>query len=61
MVYDGQTVGVAMPVSLQFDSAVTSARYRRAIEGRHGDDLSAHSGVVGWLGDRQLMWRPKSF
>ena len=31
IVYDGQTVGVAMPVSIQFDSEVTEASYRKAI------------------------------
>ncbi|WP_201467173.1 Ig-like domain-containing protein [Janibacter melonis] len=62
MVYDGQTVGVAMPVSLQFDSAVTSARYRRAIEKAVTVTTSPRTqGSWGWLDDRQLMWRPKSF
>ncbi|MFJ6131539.1 L,D-transpeptidase [Janibacter terrae] len=62
VVYDGQTVGVAMPVSLQFDSVVTDARYRRAIE----QAVSVRTepvteGSWGWLDNRQLMWRPKDF
>lgn len=62
VVYDGQTVGVAMPVSIQFDSAVTDNRYRRAIERAVSVTTSpVTEGSWGWLDDRQLMWRPKDF
>ena len=62
IVYSGQTVGVGMPVSIQFDSAVTDAAYRRAIEQAVSVETQpATEGSWGWLDNRQLMWRPKEF
>lgn len=62
MVYDGETVGVAMPVSLQFDSEVTTKKYRQAIERAVTVTTSPRTeGSWGWLDNRQLMWRPKTF
>lgn len=62
VVYDGQTVGVGMPVSLQFDSQVTDEKYRRAIEKAVSVRTSPQTdGAWGWLDNRQLMWRPKEF
>lgn len=62
IVYDGHTVGVGMPVSIQFDSAVTDEKYRRAIEEAVSvDTVPKTEGSWGWLDDRQLMWRPKDF
>lgn len=62
MVYDGQTVGVAMPVSLQFDSEVTTRSFRQQIERAVTVTTSPKTeGSWGWLDDRQLMWRPKTF
>lgn len=62
IVYDGQTVGVAMPVSIQFDTSVTDASYREAIEEAVSVQTTPQvEGAWGWLDDRQLMWRPKEF
>ncbi|WP_433955952.1 Ig-like domain-containing protein [Janibacter indicus] len=62
IVYDGQTVGVAMPVSIQFDSEVTEASYRKAIEEAVSVKTTPQvEGSWGWLDNRQLMWRPKDF
>lgn len=62
VVYDGQTVGVGMPVSLQFDSPVTDAAYRKAIEEAVSVETTPRTeGSWGWLDERQLMWRPKDF
>lgn len=62
IVYDDQTVGVGMPVSIQFDSEVTDPEYRKSIE----EAVSVRTtpqveGSWGWLDHRQLMWRPKDF
>ncbi len=62
VVYDGQTVGVGMPVSIQFDSPVTDEKYRKAIEEAVSVKTTPKvDGSWGWLDDRQLMWRPKEF
>lgn len=62
VVYDGQTVGVGMPVSIQFDSPVTDAKYRKAIEEAVSVKTTPKTdGSWGWLDDRQLMWRPSEF
>ena len=62
IVYDGQTVGVGMPVSIQFDTPVTDEKYRKAIEKAVSVKTTPKvEGSWGWLDDRQLMWRPKEF
>lgn len=62
LVHDEQTVGVAMPVSIQFDSPVTDPAYRRAVEQAVSVTTTpATEGSWGWLDDRQLMWRPEDF
>lgn len=62
VVYDGQTVGIGMPVSLQFDSEVTNETYREAIERAVSvTTVPEVEGSWGWLDHRQLMWRPKDF
>lgn len=62
IVYDGQTVGVGMPVSIQFDSEVTDPKYRKAIEKAVSVKTTPRTeGSWGWLDNRQLMWRPKEF
>ena len=62
IVYNGQTVGVGMPVSIQFDTAVTDESYRRAIEEAVSVTTSPQTvGSWGWLDNRQLMWRPAEF
>lgn len=62
IVYNQQTVGVAMPASIQFDSVVTDAAYRKKIE--QAVSVTTSPKVEGswcWLDNRQLMWRPKEF
>jgi lipoprotein-anchoring transpeptidase ErfK/SrfK len=62
VVYDGQTVGVGMPVSIQFDSAVTTPEFRVEVEKQVKVSSSpVQEGAWGWLDDRQLMWRPKTY
>jgi lipoprotein-anchoring transpeptidase ErfK/SrfK len=56
---DGQTVGVAMPISITFDGPVTD---RAAVERR----VSVHTslpteGSFHWMSDEQLNWRPKEY
>ncbi|MFV0463742.1 MAG: Ig-like domain-containing protein [Nostocoides sp.] len=60
--YAGMTVGVGMPVIVQFDSAVTDKAYRAEVE--KNIDLTVtpeQPGSWGWLDNRQLMWRPKEY
>lgn len=62
VVYDEQTVGVGMPVSIQFDSEVTDEAYRKEIEEAVTVKTTPSTeGSWGWLDNRQLMWRPKEF
>jgi len=62
ILYAGQTVGVGMPVSIQFDSAVTSKAMRAEVEKRVTVTTSPkQAGAWGWLDDRQLMWRPVNY
>jgi lipoprotein-anchoring transpeptidase ErfK/SrfK len=58
----GATVGVGMPVSIQFDSAVTTAKLRGEIEKLVKVTTSPkQAGAWGWLDNRQLMWRPAKY
>jgi lipoprotein-anchoring transpeptidase ErfK/SrfK len=58
----GGTVGVGMPVGIQFTSAVTTRARRAEVERRVTVTVvPAQPGAWGWLDNRQLMWRPKSF
>lgn len=60
--YDGSTVGVGMPVAIQFDSAVTTPEYRAEVERAVSVTTTPKTqGSWGWLDNRQLMWRPKAF
>jgi lipoprotein-anchoring transpeptidase ErfK/SrfK len=62
LVYDGQTVGVGMPISIQFDSAVQTKAMRAEVQGLVTvTSVPAQDGSWGWLDNRQLMWRPKTF
>jgi lipoprotein-anchoring transpeptidase ErfK/SrfK len=62
ILYAGQTVGVGMPVSIQFDSAVTSKAMRAEVEKRVSVTTTPkQAGSWGWLDDRQLMWRPVTY
>ena len=55
------TVGVGMPVAIQFDTAVQTKEMRPGRETRHRHHRARRRGQLGWLDNRQLMWRPKDF
>jgi lipoprotein-anchoring transpeptidase ErfK/SrfK len=58
----GGTVGVGMPVSVQFDSDVVTKAERAAVQRRVKiTTIPVQQGAWGWLDNRQLMWRPKSY
>lgn len=60
--YSGSTVGVGMPVSIQFDSQVTSKAMRAQVQKLVSvKTVPAQEGSWGWLDNRQLMWRPKKY
>jgi lipoprotein-anchoring transpeptidase ErfK/SrfK len=62
IVYNGMTVGIGMPVSIQFDSAVTKPEYRAQVEKLVSvTTVPQTEGAWGWLDNRQLMWRPKNY
>jgi lipoprotein-anchoring transpeptidase ErfK/SrfK len=61
LIPSGGTVGVGMPVIVQFDSAVTTRSRRADVERRvRVRTAPAQRGAWGWLDNRQLMWRPRS-
>jgi lipoprotein-anchoring transpeptidase ErfK/SrfK len=56
---DGDTVGVAMPVSIYFSRPVTD---RAAVEQRLSVEPSVPTeGSFHWISDEQVNWRPKDF
>ncbi|WP_189303472.1 L,D-transpeptidase [Streptomyces albospinus] len=56
---DGSTVGVGMPVSINFDKPVKN---RHAVQSAIGVAASSNQQVVGhWFGDRRLDFRPKDY
>jgi lipoprotein-anchoring transpeptidase ErfK/SrfK len=58
----GMSVGVGMPVSIQFDSAVTTEKMRAEVERRVSVTTEPkQAGAWGWLDNRQLMWRPAKY
>lgn len=60
--YTGMTVGVGMPVAIQFDSQVTTKAFRAAVEKAVSiTTVPKQAGSWGWLDNRQLMWRPTSY
>jgi lipoprotein-anchoring transpeptidase ErfK/SrfK len=62
ILYSGETVGIGMPASIQFDSAVTTPAQRAAVEKHVSVTTSPKvDGHWGWLDNRQLMWRPKTY
>ncbi|MFL6114008.1 MAG: Ig-like domain-containing protein, partial [Catenulispora sp.] len=59
---NGGTVGVGMPVVVQFDSPVATKAMRAEVEKRVKVTTSPQqAGAWGWLDNRQLMWRPAAF
>jgi len=58
----GETVGVGMPASIQFDTPVTTAKERAEVEKLVKVTTSPkQTGAWGWLDNRQLMWRPATY
>ena len=58
----GGTVGVGMPVIIQFDTAVDTKARRAEVEKRvNVTTVPDQMGSWGWLDDRQLMWRPENY
>jgi len=58
----GMTVGVGMPVSIQFDSPVTTKKMRADVERLVSVTTAPKQrGAWGWLDSRQLMWRPADY
>ena len=56
---DGDTVGVAMPISIYFDKPVAN---RAAIESRLSVEPSVPTeGSFHWMSDEQVNWRPKDY
>jgi lipoprotein-anchoring transpeptidase ErfK/SrfK len=56
---DGQTVGVAMPISITFSRSVTD---RAAVERRVAVTPSVPTeGSFHWMSDKQLNWRPRDY
>ena len=56
---DGETVGVGMPVIVQFDVPVTD---RKNIEKHLSVETSPRQqGSWAWLSDNEVHWRPKSY
>jgi lipoprotein-anchoring transpeptidase ErfK/SrfK len=55
-------VGVGMPVIVQFDSVVSTKAQRAEVEKRMRLKIvPSQAGAWGWLDNRQLMWRPRTF
>lgn len=62
ILYAGETVGIGMPATIQFDSAVTTPAQRAQVEKLvKVTTVPKVEGHWGWLDNRQLMWRPKTY
>lgn len=62
LIPSGGVVGVGMPAIVQFDSAVTTKALRAEVEKRvKVTTVPAQRGAWGWLDNRQLMWRPRTY
>ncbi|WP_270889098.1 L,D-transpeptidase [Pedococcus sp. 5OH_020] len=58
----GETVGIGMPASIQFDSPVATKEERAQVEKLVSVITSPkQQGAWGWLDNRQLMWRPVGY
>lgn len=59
---DGGTVGVGMPATVVFDSAVSTPAQRAAVQKLVSITTTPQQeGAWGWSTPTQLMWRPKDF
>ncbi|MEP7035970.1 MAG: Ig-like domain-containing protein [Actinomycetota bacterium] len=62
LIPNGGTVGVGMPVIVQFGSGVVTKAQRAEVEKRvKVTTVPSQPGAWGWLDNRQLMWRPKDY
>lgn len=62
MTPSGGTYGVGMPAGIVFDSAVTTRAQRAAVQRAVSITTAPkQTGSWGWIGDRQLMWRPRTY
>jgi lipoprotein-anchoring transpeptidase ErfK/SrfK len=62
LIPNGGSVGVGMPVIVQFGSGVVTKVQRAAVEKRvKVTTVPKQQGAWGWLDNRQLMWRPKDY
>lgn len=59
---DKETVGVGMPVTVTFDSAVKTPAMKAAVEKRLSIKTEPQQvGSWGWTSDNQVAWRPADF
>lgn len=62
LIPNGGTVGVGMPVIVQFGSGVITKAQRAEVEKRvKVTSVPKQAGAWGWLDNRQLMWRPSVY
>ncbi|MEO6144397.1 MAG: Ig-like domain-containing protein [Dermatophilaceae bacterium] len=62
LIPNGGTVGVGMPVIVQFGSGVITKAQRAEVEKRvKVTSIPKQDGAWGWLDNRQLMWRPSVY
>jgi len=62
LIPNGGTVGVGMPVIVQFGSGVVTKAQRAEVEKRvKVTSVPKQAGAWGWLDNRQLMWRPRDY
>ena len=62
LIPNGGTVGVGMPVIVQFGSSVITKAQRAEVEKRvKVTSVPNQAGAWGWLDNHQLMWRPKVY
>jgi lipoprotein-anchoring transpeptidase ErfK/SrfK len=62
LIPNGGSVGVGMPVIVQFHTNVDTKAQRAAIEKRvKVTTVPAQQGAWGWLDAQRLMWRPKDY
>ncbi len=62
ILYTGQTVGIGMPVTIQFVTPVETKAERAEVEKHIKLSMTpVQTGSWGWLDSRQLMWRPKTY
>ncbi len=62
LIPNGGTVGIGMPVIVQFGSGVVTKAQRAEVEKRvMVTTVPTQPGAWGWLDNRQLMWRPQDY